>query len=287
MKNKNLANNLFGLGAIGCAIYCLTVCIILRSGLTTDLKELPPYLEAIGIIFLPALLTVGLFHIYLLANMLKNLAGRFLNSLYVVLLILSGILLFSDITLLSDIGKEYRLWNVSSQWHMLFLFLAFHIFIVTAGYILLRRNTAQTKPSVQETDNEAFFLSMHQIALISGILGLCGVFYAMSGAAVPLRFSTQFMGLLAILALFPLAFILIYWRLRFKKNGKQNRMDEKQFSDTASASLICLLIAIAFYIAICILDLGAGLSLPVSFFIFILFFLQLAVFSSVILIKNK
>lgn len=281
MRKKSAALP-FGVVAAACVVYCLAVYIVLQKELVPGLAELPPGLFAASLVVPFALLAAGLFHIFLLADLLKRLTGRFLDSLFILLVIASGIFLLSDITLLSDIGKEYRLFDVTNEWAMLYGFTIFHLFVIITGVVVLKKRRAHA-----EGKNEAAYFTVHHIALISGLLGVAGVFLAMSGAAVPLRYATGFMVTLAVLALIPLLFILIYWRLRFLKERKKITMDEKQASDTAFAGLVALLSALPVYIVICTLDLLKALYLPVSFFILLLFFTQLIVFSSVILAKNK
>jgi hypothetical protein len=272
----------FGIAATACVAYCLAIYIILQKELVPGLAELPPALFTASLVVPFALLAAGLFHIFLLTKLLKRITGRFLNSLFILLVVASGVFLFSDITFLSDIGKEYSLFDVTNEWAMLYGFTAFHLFVIITGVALLQKRPAQA-----EGKNEAAYFTVHHIALISGLLGIAGVFLAMSGALVPLRYATGFMVTLAVLALIPLLFILIYWRLRFLKERKKIAMDEKQVADTAFAGLVALLAALPFYIVICTLDLLKALYMPVSFFILLLFFAQLIVFSSVVLAKNK
>lgn len=272
---------LLGFIAAACLVYCLLIFMFLQKYLAPDAAELSVGLQAASFTVLPTLLAAGLFHIYLLTGLLRRLTGRFLNSLFVLLVIGSGILLCADVTLLSDIGKEYRLLDVSDQWAMLYAFTAFHLGVVLAGAVILQRIKA-----VPSGGMEAVYLTVHHIALASGILGIAGVFFAMSGAVVPLRFSAGFMAALSAMALIPLILMLVYWRLRAKTKDKI-KMDEKQVSDAAFAGLAALIAALPVYILACALDILAAVGLPVSFFIFLLFFIQLAVFSAVVLQKNK
>jgi len=277
----NRRGAVFGAAAIACLAYCLTVFFILQKALAPGSGDLSGALQAASLALPPALLAAGLFHVYLLAKLLKSLTGRFINSLFVLLVIGSGILLVSDITLLSDIGKEYNRFDVSGQWAMLYAFTAFHLAVVIIGAALLQKRKALTADS---GGSEAVYISVHHIALISGVLGVAGVFLAMSGAAVPLRYAAGFMVVLSVLALIPLVLILVYWRLRAKRKKERTMMDEKQFSDTAIAALLA---ALPVYILVCTLDLLSAFSLPASFFILLLFFIQLIVFSSVVLFKNR
>ncbi len=284
LRKKNAAQPL-GIAAVACVAYCLAIYIILQKELVPGLDVLPSGLFAASLVVPFALLAAGLFHIFLLARLLKTLTGRFLDSLFILLVIASGIFLFSDIALLSDIGKEYALFDVANEWALLYGFTALHLFVVIAGLVVLKKRADHTAQS--ESKSEAAYLTVHHIALISGLLGIAGVFFAMSGAIVPLRFSTGFMAVLAALAVAPLLVVLVYWCLRFKKKAPKARMDEKQRADAAFSGLIALFAALPFYIVACTLDLLGTVHLPLSFFIFLLFFTQLTIFSSVVLVKNR
>lgn len=282
---KKYTAAVFGGIATVCLAYCFILYFILQKSLVPGAGAIPAGLQTASYLVMPALLACGLYHIYLLKKLLESLTGRFLNSLFALLVICSGVLLCSDVTLLSDIGKEYALLDVTDQWIMLYAFTAFHVLIVILGQAVL-----QSRSSVRPDEsgrNEAVYISVHHIALVSGLLGIAGVFFAMSGAVIPLRFSTGFMAILAALALIPLIFILVYWRLRIKKKAGGAHLDEKQLSDTAFAGLIALLSALPVYILVCALDLLSAIHLPMSFFILLLFFIQLGIFSSVVLLKNR
>ncbi len=196
----NRTGALFGAAAIACIAYCFTVFFILQKTLVPGSGELTGALQAASLAILPALLAAGLFHIYLLAKLLKSMTGRFLNSLFILLVIGSGVLLVSDVSLLSDIGKEYILFDVSSQWAMLYVFTAFHLAVVIIGAAVLQKGKALPADTVK---SETVYISVHHIALISGVLGVAGVFLAMSGTIVPLRYSVGFMVVLSASRSFP------------------------------------------------------------------------------------
>jgi hypothetical protein len=95
------------------------------------------------------------------------------------------------------------------------------------------------------------------------------------------------MAVLSVLALVPLVIILVYWRRRAGRRSGKTVLDEKQIADTSFAGLVALLAALPAYILVCTLDLLTAVHIPVSLFIFLLFFAQLVVFSSVVLAKNR
>ena len=106
MKNKTLFS-ILGIASLVMLAYCLVAYIYLQSTMTPDLPELTEGIKTIGNMTIPALAVVGVYHLVLLFNALKTIKASFINSFYIVCIVLSGITLLSDLTLLSDIGKEY------------------------------------------------------------------------------------------------------------------------------------------------------------------------------------
>ncbi|MFZ7121290.1 MAG: hypothetical protein ACOWWH_10100 [Eubacteriaceae bacterium] len=289
MRNKKVYLNLFGIITITMLMYCLLAYQFLQSRLTVELIELTARMKTIGNLTVPALFVVGLYHICLMSNALKTLTGKFKDSIYFVLIILSGITLFSDLTLLSDIGKEYLFWDVTSQWIILYGFTLFQMVVVIFGFIHLLKNPAHNSKLFKHSGNRdgVLFLSLHHIGVISGVLGLCGVIFSATGIMTPDRYITQFMVVLAGLALFPLILFIVYWILKLKGRPFRQWFDEKQINDTALGTLLNFVITIPLYIFICIVELTNMYEFHVFFLIMIIFFLQLSIFSSVVIARNK
>lgn len=289
MRSKKGLINVFSTIAFMMMIYCLIVFVYIQSELTVDMIKLTDTIKMLGNFTILALFIVGLFHLYLLVHALKTLAGKMKHSIYIMLIVLSGITLLNDLTLLSDIGKEYLLWDISAEWIILYCSAALHMLVMIYGLISLKKAPADNIKLFKafKKSNDILFLSIHQISFISGLLGICGIILAMTGFIVPSRFGVHFMILLAGLALFPLILIIIYWIVKMRKKPVKEWIDEKQMSDTALGALFSFLPAIALYLLICILDLFKVLIMPVSFWILLIFFTQLAVFSAVIMAKNK
>lgn len=289
MKTKKGCINTFSTIAFIMIIYCLMVFVYIQSELTSDMIELTNTVKTLGNFTILALFIVGLYHLYLLVHALKILTGKMKHSIYVVLIILSGIMILDDLILLSDIGKEYLLWDVSTEWIILYCSTALHMLVMICGLISLKKTTVNDIKLFKafNKSSDILFLSLHQTSFISSLLGICGIIFAISGLIVPERFSVHFMMLLAGLALFPLIIIIIYWMVKMRKKPARNWIDEKQMSDTALGALFGLLLSIVIYLFIFVLDLLNVLIMPVSFWILLIFFIQLTIFSAVIMSKNK
>ena len=281
MKYKKI----FGFIALILLFACLGIYIFLESKLTAAMPEPADYIDILAGSIAVGLLIAGLYHLSLLAHVLKTLSGKVTHSIFVAAIILSGISLLSDVTLLLEIDKEYLLFDVTLEWIMLYGFTAVHILVVILGLVYTSKYPAGDKKLFQ-LENDNLFMSMHHIALIAGILGVAGIVVAMTGTIVPDRFSVQFMILLASLALCPLILIVCFWMIKKRILTQTRWMDEKQVSDSAIGALASLLIGVLFYLIVILFDMFAPLPLPVPFWILFIFFVQLSVFSSVVLIKN-
>ncbi len=288
MKNKEKFLRLFGIITIAMLAYCVFAYIYFNLKLTPDLTELTIQMQTISTIIIPSFVVIGIYHIILLTNALQTLDGKFKDSVYLVLIILSGITLLSDATLLSDMGKEYLLFDITDQWILLYGFTAAHIVTVIWGYIHMIKYPSDKKlfePSKGSDDR--IFVSIHHIGLIAGILGLCGIIFAQIGIIfVPEKFITLFIILVAALALCPFIIFIIFWVIKLKKIPISKWLDEKQLRDSAFAALISFVISILLYAAVCIMDLF-DIYLPAATWILGVFFIELIIFSSVMTAKNR
>ena len=288
MKRKALIN-IFSVAAFLMLAYSVAAYVYLQTNLTPQLPELTGLLRTIGNLIVPALFIAGLFHLYLLAQALKTLTGRFLSSVVYVLVLLSGIMLFSDLAILSDIGKEYLLFDVKNEWIMLYCSAALHLAAMAFGLAAVKR-AADKGGKLFEAfakSGEGLFLSMHQISLVSGVLGVLGVILAKTNLLVDERFSGSFAILLAGLALVPLVMIVVFWIVKMRKKPVKEWMDEKQLSDTALGGLFGLIAGVIFYAILFMLDFFKIFVQPVSFWILPIFFIQLIVYSTVVMIRNR
>lgn len=292
-NNKPVMNGLAALSLAG-MIYCFIVYLYIQAELVPALPEPAEALKNLGGSTLLFILLAGVYHIFLLIHALKVLGDKvktFVHSFYVVMIILSGILLGSDITVLSDIGKEYRLFEVNEQWLILYGCTALHIAVIVYGTVLYRKNRSSSKHLFDElrNGNDAMFLSVFQIGFICGLLGIAGVIFPMSGIMDTVfteRYKAAYMLLLAVLALLPAILFISYWAIRNKNKPVSTWFDEKQSFDAAFSAVFTLaatfpLVVILIIASVCI----AGL--PASFWLFLLIFIQLAVFAGSVTWRSR
>lgn len=287
MKQKSFI--IFAVCAIIAWLYCLGTYIFLQINLVPSLAEPTGTMNTLANFLIPAMVLIGSVHLALLIRKLKTLNGTFLDAVFTVMIVLSGIFLLSDITLLSDIGKEYRLFDVTTEWIMLYGFTALHGITLIFGTILIAGSREHDKKlfRIPRERQEHVFLSMHYIALVCGISGMLGIAVSMTGLITPMRFRFLLMGVVSVLIVCPLALIVIYWVISMKKSKTGEWTDEKQRADTGFAATVALLIYLLAMLAILALESIWQISMPVSFWLLSAFFLMLTGFSAVIVAKNS
>ncbi|MBN2851928.1 MAG: hypothetical protein JXQ23_04245 [Clostridia bacterium] len=233
MRNKSVSVvfsilNMLAIGYVYFA-YCY-----LKPRLTTTLTEHTALLKSIEMLMIPALAIIGLFHLYLIFKLLSELPHInqkvFLHSVSIVLVLLSGIMLLSDATILSDIGKEYGLFDVSGEWDMLFVLMTFHFTASTAGILLSGRNgeSAGIKAFFEaiREGSDILFLSLHQVTFICGASGiLVIVLTQISSLSQLVKSSVSFM--LSMLFILPVVLFMLYWVFRNRKRAVSQWLDEK------------------------------------------------------------
>lgn len=292
MKNKNLIKNILAFASILGMSYCFAVFIYTQ----TSLKATAPVSETVtglGYFVLPAMFLAGIYHVLLLFRALKALAGKqkniFIHSLYIYMIILSGITLLSDVTIISDIGKEYSLLDVSGQWHILYVFTLFHIAVMILGTIFIKNAVGTHLLEEIKNGNDAMFISMNQIGIMCGVLGIAGVIVSVSGTMENIILETYraaWMMFLSCLALFPLVLFIIYWAIKYRKKPLAVWLDEKQALDSAIGALVSTLIALFLIVIFMIISIFA-VDLPAILWLSIIFFIYLITFSGTILTRNR
>lgn len=293
--NSKFAKNAFAAIALAGMIYCVVVYFYIQAMLVPTLPEPTEIIKNLGGLTLPFILLACVYHVFLLVRALNALGDRikniFIHSLYIVLIILSGISLLSDVTLLSDIGKEYRLLDVSEQWLILYGCSGLHIAVIVYGTVFSIKNKPSGKRFFEEirNGNDAMFLSIFQIGFICGLLGIIGIIFSMSGimgTVITEKFETAYMFLLAILALLPATVYIAYWAVRNKNKPISDWFDEKQQSDTAVSAMLTL--ASAFPLSVIFIILSVCIvALPASFWVSLLLFTQLVIFTGSVIWRSR
>ena len=282
---KDRLTGLWGVLSILGMAYCLAAYFYLRAQLTPAMPEPAPAIDWIGVLALPALAVVGIFHLILLYRAIQRLAGmaagRFPHSLYLVAIVVSGLLLATEPVQLSEIGKEYVLFDVSGQWLFLIGSTLFHLAVVTVGFFRMREPAG----GAVDSRSDAFYTTMHQVGILCGGLGMLGVMsYTQWGVLE--RYRAFLILPLSALALWPWGTILAF--LIFRNRGKPLGawFDEKQTGDMAAGALCAMMTVMPLLVVLSAVDLRAELEPPLSFWFMQLFFLCLIVFSAAVLIRG-
>ncbi len=299
MKNrKRIIMNILAVFTLIGLLYCFAAYLYIQPRLTPSMPEPSRHIQTLGALTIPVFVTAGIYHLMLLSRMLKILTANndrtFGYSFFTVLVILSGITLLSDATLLSEIGKEYVLWDVTGQWNMLYGFTVFHIAVSVFGMILARKSVSPGTHlfEAMRTGRDKLFLAMHQIGLLCGIAGIVGTVLPMNAAGldlpgVPHTYREALMLVFSILALFPAGLILLYWIVKNRSKPLAQWFDEKQMSDTAAAGLMATAVSLFLLYIFGIISIYKVSALPVSFWLLLVFFVNLAVFSAATLARNR
>ncbi len=159
--------------------------------------------------------------------------------------IISGLMILGDITLLSDIGSEYEAGlQTRGEWWILFSSYGLHLVSLVLGLLALFRNLHQDPGSREQVvKDEVLFLSLISTGIISGWLGLLGVFGALA-ADISLWMMERIAPMLSLIILSPFLVLLVIWLLRGVLSGVKPSLDEKQLQDLSTASLWTLVISL-------------------------------------------
>jgi hypothetical protein len=290
MNAKRIAGNALGIFSLACLVYCLFAYFYIQPRLTPAMPEPLERIRTLGNLAFLSLLVAGIYHIILLVRAFRTLEGRdrrlFPHSLFIVAVVLSGVLILSDYTLLSDIGKEYPYWDVYEQWLMLYGFTVFHIAVTAWGLLVGWVRRVAVTAAHPGPGSDAFFLAMNQIGVLCGGLGIAACVASLWGI-VPDRFRAGWLVTLAILAVFPLAVFLFYIVVRNRKKTIGTWFDEKQMADTAAAALFSVFAMMLVLVPVSIVEASFRTGLPAPFWPMTAFFVGLVVLSAVTLSRSR
>lgn len=295
MKRTSVVNNILAILSLAGMVYCFAVFFYLQPALVPALAEPTPLMNALGSATWLVYALVGIQHLVLLVHVLNvqldQEKSSFLYSIYIVAVLGSGLTLLSDITILSDIGKEYRFWDVSQQWFILYGFTLFHLLVVAYGTVFRRTHpsTNQRIFDVIRSGNDTLFLSLNQISLICGVLGICGVVFPISGlmdTVIPERFQTAYMLFLSALALVPVLLFAVYWLVKNRDKPLSTWLDEKQTYDAATGALVSLMVTLPLMGIFTILSVWVA-RLQAPFWLLLAFFTQLIALSGTVISRNR
>lgn len=264
---------------------------LLKKLLIPTLIEITPRIDRITIGVILSITIVALFHLFLLKFSLKLISTTKQNYIipatFFVGVICSGLLLLNDAALLSDLGKEYRYWDVTQEWSMLFIVSALHLGTVIVGLILMISSPTLPKRKLFtqiSNGDEGVFIITNLVGLICAILGLLTLLIP-SVLILPERFQPLLYITLAILAIAPFITTVFYWLIRNRKQNGHIIMDEKQLKDAGVGAAITAFLSFLILIIYLSLSIRSTINLNNPIYIIALLFSMLLSFSGAILCR--
>jgi hypothetical protein len=129
------------------------------------------------------------------------------------------------------------------------------------------------------------YVTMHQVGILCGVLGVMGLL-SFHQWGVPERYQSLLILMLSALALTPWVIILVFLIAGNRSKPLLAWFDEKQATDTAVGALCAMLAAMPAMVVLSSIDLYFKLGLPLSFWMMLLFFLCLLLFSLTVLARR-
>jgi hypothetical protein len=174
-----------------------------------------------------------------------------IKAFYLILLILgiiSGLLVFSDVALLSDINRQYHNQLSQPEWQLVYPFIIYQ-FVITLIFQychLTGKFLVQQEEMITRDIN--IFLVVQVVGVVCGVLGLglmsLGFLYS---RAWTLTIHTIIsMGVL----LFPYALAVGYWIFMKLKEKDRQWYDEKQSQDVGKSAFLTLVIVTFIMVAL-------------------------------------
>ncbi|GAU76459.1 hypothetical protein [Fusibacter sp. 3D3] len=259
--------------------------ILLLSDIKTAIQTGSAIQEWMSFTVAIFLIIIGLSHLFAILNSVKLFLhfrnDSLLRSATFVICFFSLFLLAVDVMMLSDIGHEYIAgYDTTDEWRIVFAGHAVHVvFALLLLFQCIAANRLISKNSELTTavKDEALFLTVTQIGIVSAILGLICLFL-LSGAGLPQKHLGGLYFLLCIVFILPYGLATGYWFFTKRKEYPADWYDEKQFADISLGAFVTLLstifIALVIYCLLTfrIIDINTSLWFPEYFMLSLLLF---------------
>jgi hypothetical protein len=291
LKRLRIASiSLAVIGACG-LVYNLILFAILRPRVLNfeALGEQMDTLNILGILSGVSLALIGFFHLFTVITLLLQVTAQrsasMLKILTIVVGVISGLLLLSDLAMLQDIGKQYVAGlGTAAEWTILFINHGLHLlFTVLALITLATRSKRESLPPETAVKDDVLFAAAHTTGALCGGIGLTTILLALL-TRLPIQVIEVISFPVSLLVLLPYLLMLGAWLFMKRRERMKDWLDEKQFQDTARAGLWTLLLLLPCLTAFGILQRvnGSGNVYDFIWFPFTIFLGMLA-FSSVVL----
>jgi hypothetical protein len=174
-----------------------------------------------------------------------------IKAFYLILLILgiiSGLLVFSDVALLSDINRQYHNQLSQPEWQLVYPFIIYQ-FVITLIFQychLTGKFLVQQEEMITRDIN--IFLVVQVVGVVCGVLGLglMSLGFLYSRAWTLTVHTIISMGVL----LFPYALAVGYWIFMKLKEKDRQWYDEKQSQDVGKSAFLTLVIVTFIMVAL-------------------------------------
>ena len=185
-------------------------------------------------------LAFNLISLYRLVRHLRKAKRITVQSLFLLVFgILSFLFVFSDVALLSDIGKQYRYNLAQPEWLLVYIIMGFQL-IVAAVFTYLHLFGFRQEQQIEHVvrDNNIFLVTQY-VGLVCGLMGLSlfslGFFYTSSWNL------DMHVTITSILLLSPYALALVYWLVTKLQEKNRQWYDEKQILDVGRSAFLTLI----------------------------------------------
>lgn len=154
--------------------------------------------------------------------------------------VLSFLFVFSDVALLSDIGKQYKLNLAQPEWSILYPIMGFQL-VVAVFFTYLHLFGFKQKGQLDRIvrDNNIFLVAQY-VGLICSSMGLM---FASLGFLFPGGWNLHMhVSITLVLLLTPYALVVGYWFLTKLQEENRQWYDEKQFQDVGRSAFLTLIV---------------------------------------------
>ena len=278
------------------ALVLLVGNVLMLSDMKNSIDTGAPISEWMGMAVAAFLIAIGITHLLGLFTLLSQFKffknDSLLRSTAFVTGFLSLLLLAVDVTMLSDIGNEYRAgFDISGEWQIVFaghaVHMLFSILLLITCLVSVRglSNMSNAETAVQD---EALFLTVNEVGVISAVSGILGLF-SLKFSEIPNGYFNSLVFLLSIIFLIPYCLVAAYWFYTKRKDKPSKWYDEKQFADVSNGALTTLVItsflSAAVYLLLSIYSFEISMQVWIPFFL--LFTLLLFSASTLFLSKRE
>ena len=157
----------------------------------------------------------------------------------IVLGVLAFIFVFSDLALLSDIGKQYTAGFEQPEWTILFILMAFQLIVLVVFMHQHFRGFKETGKCEPPARDSNLFMIVQYVGALCGLMGLAlsslGFFYP---RAWKLEGHTLFT---VMILMIPYTLAAVYWLAAKLREKPRQLYDEKQMLDVGRSALITTL----------------------------------------------